>query len=157
MILGSVIIAAIISPTPDVMNQMLLAGPLVAMYQAGIGMIGIQHSRRKKTPVRSIPSIAPVGIDDEIESLLHDFEKPALDKPTKQLRPIGVVHPQPVKKQIVVQEQPTFSRSVDGFRVRNQRVAVPNRTVARHLRREAVVQTPRRSLDGMLVSVRPAA
>lgn len=39
MIVGSFIIAAIISPTPDALNQSLLASPVVVMYQLGILMI----------------------------------------------------------------------------------------------------------------------
>lgn len=39
IIVGSFVAAAILSPTPDVVNQTLLAAPMVVMYQAGIGII----------------------------------------------------------------------------------------------------------------------
>lgn len=67
VILGSVIVAALISPTPDVVNQLLLAGPIVVMYQLAIAIVAVRHSRRSKQvsedateSVRS--NIAPVKV-----------------------------------------------------------------------------------------------
>ncbi len=47
IILGSFIIAAIISPTPDALNQTLLASPMVVMYQVGIVLIWWKNRRRR--------------------------------------------------------------------------------------------------------------
>lgn len=51
MIVGSFVVAAVISPTPDALNQTLLASPLVVMYQLGILIIwrvNVAKSRRVK-------------------------------------------------------------------------------------------------------------
>ncbi len=48
IILGSFIVAAVISPTPDAVNQTILASPMVVMYQLGIIMIAIKNRKRKR-------------------------------------------------------------------------------------------------------------
>lgn len=47
-VLGSVIVAAIVTPTPDLMNQMLFAAPLIVMYQVGLILICISVYRAKR-------------------------------------------------------------------------------------------------------------
>ncbi len=44
-ILISFIIAAILTPTPDVINQLLMAGPLVVLYE--IGIVAVMFFGRK--------------------------------------------------------------------------------------------------------------
>lgn len=51
MIVASFILAAVLSPTPDVVNQTLLAAPVVVMYQIGIFMIWLKQRKTKKTTV----------------------------------------------------------------------------------------------------------
>lgn len=46
VIIGSFIIAAIISPTPDVVNQTILAAPIIVMYQMSIVMIWLVNRRK---------------------------------------------------------------------------------------------------------------
>ncbi|NCU37660.1 twin-arginine translocase subunit TatC [Candidatus Saccharibacteria bacterium] len=48
VILVSFIVAAILSPTPDALNQILLASPIVVMYQVGIIMVWIANKRHIK-------------------------------------------------------------------------------------------------------------
>lgn len=48
MLVISFIIAAVISPTPDALNQILLASPLVVMYQVGIILIWRVNRRRNR-------------------------------------------------------------------------------------------------------------
>jgi sec-independent protein translocase protein TatC len=47
-ILINFIIAAVLTPTPDVVNQSLMAGPLIILYE--IGIICARVFGRKKTP-----------------------------------------------------------------------------------------------------------
>ena len=47
-ILGAFITGAIISPTPDVRNQLLLSGPIILMYQLSIVLIWAINRRHKK-------------------------------------------------------------------------------------------------------------
>lgn len=50
MILFSYIAAAVISPTPDAINQTLLACPIVVMYQLGVMIIAIRHRIKQRQP-----------------------------------------------------------------------------------------------------------
>lgn len=57
IIVGSFVAAAILSPTPDVVNQTLLAAPMIVMYQLGILVIWLkQHTkkRREKTSLETM-------------------------------------------------------------------------------------------------------
>lgn len=47
VILGSFIVAALLTPTPDPMNQALLAGPMIGLYQVGIGAVWVANRPRK--------------------------------------------------------------------------------------------------------------
>ena len=48
IIIGSFIVAAILTPTPDPMNQVLMALPMILLYQVGIGLIWAFNLRRSK-------------------------------------------------------------------------------------------------------------
>ncbi len=73
ILLISFIIAAIISPTPDALNQILLASPIVVMYQVGIISIWLKGRRRRaearararlvavSAPKPAVPARAPVN------------------------------------------------------------------------------------------------
>ena len=55
VIAGSFIAAAIISPTPDAMNQVLMAAPMIVLYELSIGFIWIANKRKFKK-ARSLSS-----------------------------------------------------------------------------------------------------
>ena len=46
VILWSVVFAAVISPSPDAVNQLLLAAPMIVMYQVGIVIILLKNRKR---------------------------------------------------------------------------------------------------------------
>lgn len=48
VILGAIILGAIISPTPDIRNQLILSGPIILMYEVSIGLIWILNRRYRK-------------------------------------------------------------------------------------------------------------
>lgn len=52
VIVGAFIIGAMISPTPDIMNQAFLAVPIIAMYQLGIFMVWLQNGARARKQAR---------------------------------------------------------------------------------------------------------
>lgn len=72
VIVGAFIIAAIISPTPDIMNQVLLALPVIAMYQVGVGLVWLQNRSRAKRAKREAATALPtfefkdLPLEDEI-------------------------------------------------------------------------------------------
>lgn len=53
IILGSFIAAAIISPTPDALNQTILASPMVIMYQVGIILVWLKNREARKSEISS--------------------------------------------------------------------------------------------------------
>ncbi len=48
-IVGALVLAAIITPTPDVFNMLLVAVPLIALYQVGCLAIALTNRRRHDT------------------------------------------------------------------------------------------------------------
>jgi sec-independent protein translocase protein TatC len=47
-IVGILIVSAIITPTPDIVTQLLLAVPMIALYEVGIGISSIVQRKREK-------------------------------------------------------------------------------------------------------------
>ncbi|MEO5691450.1 MAG: twin-arginine translocase subunit TatC [Candidatus Saccharimonadales bacterium] len=154
VILGSVIIAAVISPTPDAMNQMLLAAPLITMYQAGIGVVGIQNARRKRSSItRGITR--PVDEQDDIEGVLSYMQETSsqpLQEPQKAH--ITVTDKVAQEKAFTQTQHNVESKSVDGFSARSQRVTLPSRSTMSPAYRDVITQRSRQSLDGMKVTAR---
>jgi len=54
------ILGGIISPTPDALNQALLAGPIIAMYQLSIFLVMAQNHFRKRRTARLAKKATPV-------------------------------------------------------------------------------------------------
>lgn len=76
---GSFIIAAIISPTPDMFNQTILAVPIIAMYQVGVMLVWWKNRRRPRTRVKA-------AAEEEILEL----------PPLRQAEPVPVEEPRQV-------------------------------------------------------------
>jgi sec-independent protein translocase protein TatC len=152
IILGSFIVAAIISPTPDALNQTLLASPIVVMYQVGIILVWLKNRKRAKARSQS-------GVLPQSRVVTH---APAL-APTTPPRPVMATSPIAVAA-THVPAQKRSGYSIDGF------VAVPRRPIAIRppaprlsrplpIVRDASVRTqpafrpmPRRSIDGFVIS-----
>lgn len=65
VILGSFIAAAIITPTPDPINQTLMAAPIILLYFVSVVVIaGINAAKRCKRPVASVPELILGGIEE---------------------------------------------------------------------------------------------
>lgn len=47
IILGSFVVAAILTPTPDPMNQALMAIPMIGLYQVGIGAVWVANRPKR--------------------------------------------------------------------------------------------------------------
>jgi sec-independent protein translocase protein TatC len=58
-VLGIVIIAAVLTPGPDIASQMLMAGPLLLLYVLSIGVAYLFGTRKPQTE-----SVAPEAADD---------------------------------------------------------------------------------------------
>lgn len=163
IVLGSFIVAAIISPTPDALNQTLLASPMVVMYQVGIVMIWWKHRARKKAGLREVKA--------KVQSVTTS-SRPVVPRPAAS-QPLPVAS----AKQVVARStKPSDIKgslsspahrpvvAMDMIRVPKSRpavVAVPARTVSPSL--ALPLRTPQqhfngmgmRSLDGV-IKVRPS-
>jgi sec-independent protein translocase protein TatC len=53
-ILGAFIAAAILTPTPDMINQTLMAGPIIVLYELGIVSARVFGRPRARTPVPDV-------------------------------------------------------------------------------------------------------
>lgn len=68
IIVGSFVIAAIVSPTPDALNQTLLASPMIVMYQLGIVMIWRINAKanKKRLAQEILQKAEPETVADEV-------------------------------------------------------------------------------------------
>lgn len=158
IILGSFIIAAVVSPTPDALNQTLLASPMVVMYQVGIMLVWLRNKRRKAYSAE-LTNPRPVALAPPVSPAV----RPHSTQPS-----LPVMHTQPpvgssVKKAIPIAHASSPSRTVDGFMRPRAMSSRPlpylQRPVPTVAERQMHVSKPvsnqpvvRRSLDGFVVS-----
>ncbi len=143
VLLLSFIVAAIITPTPDPVNQAIIAGPVIAVYQIGVVAVLVSIARKKRalrkqaTPART-PAVAPAAAPAPIKA-------PELASPLTQS--VEAALPAPAAP------QPTI-RPVDGFtRASSRQLQVPARpAVAPSRAPEIQRSTPSRGLyvDGFI-------
>jgi sec-independent protein translocase protein TatC len=62
--LGAFILGAILTPTPDVFNQAMMAGPLVILYEISI-WVAYFFGKKKETPAEDLEDTAVVAEDGE--------------------------------------------------------------------------------------------
>ena len=58
VILGSFIVAALLTPTPDPINQTLMAAPMIMLYQSSIGVVWTSNRLRQRNQEAYSPLIA---------------------------------------------------------------------------------------------------
>lgn len=124
VIVGSVVAAALITPTPDVVNQMIVAGPIIVVYQ--LGAIAVYIRRKSASRKRSKMT----------QSAYIAKERTAIQQIQKSIPQHAAVLPSPAypatRASGMVQSSAAMkpvARSVDGMRrpVPRQQVAVPPR------------------------------
>jgi sec-independent protein translocase protein TatC len=137
------ILGAIISPTPDALNQALLAGPIIGMYQLSIFLIMIQNAvRRKRQPASAIASMPTRELTDRrvtapASQLLAQPPAALYEMVPKSAQPTkvffsDVLSPPRSRSRIVSPPRPlrppsrpmmsrshkgTYTRSIDGFAI----------------------------------------
>lgn len=158
MIVGSFVIAAVISPTPDAMNQILLAAPVVVMYQLGIIMIWWKNRKAVKADdARFAQKVSlmgsgygnakprtSLGVEDEtyLKDLLEGGE--AVDRPRVSSRP-APVRASAARQTVQVQTvQPQSRRSIDGMGVRKNKLPSLSPTAISDIGRPAPGSSPPR-------------
>lgn len=157
VVLISFIIAAILTPTPDPVNQALIAGPVIVVYQLGViaVLINIANTKRvtkrlakkqvptisvteavKITDVEEVPQSKPVtlttAIDPEATPLQTYLAKTALmfaaPEPTEEAHLSELVEEVIAAPELAKAPQPKLIRTVDGIIMRRPApLQVPSR------------------------------
>lgn len=136
VIAGAFVVAAIITPTPDVVNQLIVAAPFIGMYQVGLVGVLISHARHKQAQRKSMKRTMAVT---KGESAAPNTEPPTVIQRAIVSTPL----PQPARLVPPI-ERPDRAKSIDGFR-RPQPRAVPRAVgqVSVPIRSSATVQSAR--------------
>lgn len=101
VVLGSFIAAAVITPTPDPMNQILMAGPIILLYLLSASVVALRHVWRERRAVAKASHTAqtitsPVAVDS------------ALKRPSLQPLPVQRVQQTPKLPASLVESQPAI-------------------------------------------------
>lgn len=93
LIVGSLVIGAIISPTPDIRNQLIFALPIVAMYDGSVALIWFINRGRNR-PKRIVALLAQ---DRELQAtrLANFYEAVRIQNPKPQS--VSTVSPKPIQ------------------------------------------------------------
>lgn len=125
VLVGSFIAAAMITPTPDALNQSMIALPIVAIYQLGVIAVFVMNRRnlRQVSPHRGGAVRKPIASElphphmTNLPGALIDFPA-VVDKDPSSLQP-AVQAPAPVAPQaapLAIEPLPRAPRrSMDGF------------------------------------------
>lgn len=156
IILGSFIVAALVSPTPDAMNQTLLASPMVVMYQLGIMSVWSVNrhsiSQRRRSAKSHNKSMQVIDSDQAVVAKLADqalSTQPTLLVSNPNIRPTTQTA-QPVVTSTVVKSLGGQGNSIDGFvvapyvkHINPPPRPLPTRPDLPHLQRQLVVAARR--------------
>lgn len=180
IIVGSFIVAAIITPTPDPWNQTLLAAPVIVMYQLGITLVWAANRKRMKQhkrlhaltvePETATAAVTVAAVKPSMETA-GSGRKPAISSTSHQTQPRRAMSdirrmdritskPHPVAMPLTKLNTP---QPVRGSRTAAATVRVPTRGV--DVRRAQPLSAShstvchvsnQRSLDGIVVSRQPS-
>lgn len=112
VILGSFIAAAIITPTPDPLNQGLMAGPIILLYFLSVIVVmftnAVRHRKQRQPAVVTDVPIAQLDeiLADESSLKMPELPQPAIE-PTVQSPLPSPSKPLPLR--VVKPQQPTLS------------------------------------------------
>lgn len=154
VIVAAFIIAAIISPTPDLMNQIIFALPIVVMYEVGVTLVWFQnrnHARKKRK--EQLLAAKPA------EQAPAPEYTPRIPQPKPVMTPAKpaatVVMPKPVAQRQPIRPRPTQQPRYADIMVTNQ---IPRRQTPplappqprQAAQRPRTIQVPARSIDGFM-------
>jgi len=91
IIVFAFVVAAIITPTPDAANQTMIAGPVILLYQFGVGAVLVSVFRQKRAAHKAAKWAIDIEPDEEkLNQLLADWPETGLElqeAPQKKLTP----------------------------------------------------------------------
>jgi sec-independent protein translocase protein TatC len=157
VLVGSFIAAAMITPTPDIVNQCLIAVPIVAIYQLGVIAVYFMN-RRQRGQARALPPAPMREVMNVDVPLWTEFAEPPVPPQPPASRP-PVPQAKPLSAQKPIPKPSLQPISIDGFRpVRRTVLDVPpSRSTIRNVAasRPSVarpapprLRRPQTSLDG---------
>lgn len=111
VIVGSFIIAAILTPTPDPINQSLMAFPAILLYQASVVLVWVVNKKRHTTKVRSFKKSSEIAPSLQVASSLNHFKEAKNGTQSIPARPSINPRHKPVKVLARV-ERPNTTRSL---------------------------------------------
>jgi twin arginine-targeting protein translocase tatC len=159
VILWSVVFAAVISPTPDAVNQLLLAAPMIVMYQVGIVIILLKNRKRADKKSKDGLLTRSVAVDNESANHTAKEIKPCPMEAKKESVRSELETPILVKKP-ASSHALVNHRSLDGFvamktekpsPVVNKKVVIPKKTVSKPV---PIRRSLSRSVDGFSIPSR---
>lgn len=101
VILFSFIGAGLMNPSPNILAQLLVAGPLIMMYQVGIGLIWyLNHSGQRPAFVREL-------LAKDAIAQAERFERFKAGQPLNQLAMPAIIQPEPSVAVLVETFSPT--------------------------------------------------
>jgi len=121
IIVGAFIVAAIVSPTPDIINQSILAMPIIGMYQLGIICVWLQNKAKSKQPQAKIqvPNVAKQTATKTLKPVLaaearvfSDISMPNRPKIQDVVPSVGL---KPQNSMQTKKKFATHRLSIDGF------------------------------------------
>lgn len=147
VILGAFIVAAILTPTPDPVNQAIMAGPVIVVYQLGVIAVLIsiyKASRKEKVQLRRTQKaqqrdlLLERALEAEAVSAPAKLTPPAVDAPIPELlsltdkleKPVALSAPKPAPVQQPQMIDGIIRRPADTLKV-PQRPAQPQRPATR--------------------------
>lgn len=163
IIVGSFVVAALISPTPDAMNQTILASPMVGMYQVGvIAVWSGARTRNKKDETEDLMVEGEVSQEAQPNEIFQAKEAATIQKDSGTTYAVDntqsdITHSTKVSPAVPAEVRPTTVRSIDGFyrqRASAQLPLSPARGVLSSQGRQIerpVIRTSR-SIDGIVAS-----
>lgn len=151
VILFAFVASAIITPTPDVLNQSMIAVPLIAIYQLGVIIVlfGIAKDHRKQKKAVVVPAQPSTLVQKQLDVLPPATSRPLVTHPAQKIDAAPPLMP-------TMSSARPVTRGIDGFgrapRPASMRVVPPQRQAAQ-LRQRPVASKYRRpiSIDGFMM------
>lgn len=114
IIVASFVIAAILTPTPDPINQLIMAMPAIILYQVGIGLVWLAN--RKSAPqtikdMKDLPSDLTINNVPDKEVQIESYQPVVIAEPVKQV----------VVSSDIIEAPKASVRSIDGIRQQRRR------------------------------------
>lgn len=149
VIVAAFIIAAIISPTPDLMNQIIFALPIIVMYEVGVILVWFQNrNRARKSRREQLLATKPAE-----QAVVPDYA-PRTPQPKPVLTPAkAAALPKPVVQ--AVRQKPATQRQYADIMMaapvsRRQTPPLTPPKPRPAALRPRTIQVPARSIDGFM-------